>query len=113
MMWSKRGFALLFLPGLLVVSAVGQGYRPKEGFVRDSATAIQIAEAVLTPIYGKALIESERPFSAQLKDGVWTVSGTLNCPDGHGGTATDCVGGVAVIKISKADARVLSVIHYK
>jgi hypothetical protein len=33
------------------------------------------------PVYGKKQIESEEPFTAQLKDDVWTVSGTLRCPD--------------------------------
>jgi hypothetical protein len=88
----------------------GQGNTPKEGYVPNSDTAGQIAEAVLIPVYGKKHIESERPFTAKLKDGVWTVSGTLHCPDG---TTTNCVGGVAVVEISKADARILSMIHYR
>ena len=101
-------FSVLFVPLVF-----GQGSAPKEGYVPSSDTAVQIAEAVLIPVYGKKQIESERPFSAKLKDGVWTVSGTLRCPDGKGGTTTHCVGGVAVVEISKADARVLSMIHYK
>jgi hypothetical protein len=42
------GFSLL-----IVTLARGQGYRPKEGYVPDSTTAVKIAEAVLVPVYGK------------------------------------------------------------
>lgn len=98
----------------LIVSLVpAQGYRPKEGYVPDSTTAVKIAEAVLVPVFGKKKIESEQPFTAKLKDGVWTVSGTLHCPDGKGGITTHCAGGVAEVQISKVDAHVLSMVHYE
>jgi hypothetical protein len=74
---------------------------------------VKIAEAVLVPVYGKKQIDSEQPFTAQLKDDVWTVSGSLRCPDGKDGITTQCEGGVAVVQISKADAHVVSMIHYK
>jgi hypothetical protein len=108
-----RAGAVLSLALLSAPLIFGQGYKPPEGYVPDSAVAVQIAEAVLIPVYGKAKIESEKSFTAKLKDGVWTVSGTLRCPDGKGGTNTDCAGGVATVEISKADARILSMIHYK
>jgi hypothetical protein len=98
---------------MIVTLALGQSYRPKDGYVPDSATAVKIAEAVLAPVYGEKQIESEQPFTAQLKADVWTVSGTLHCPDGKGGATTHCVGGVAVIQISKADAHILSMTHYQ
>jgi hypothetical protein len=101
-------FTLLFVP-----LAIGQANIPKEGYVPNSDTAVRIAEAVLVPVYGSKQIESERPFKATLKEGVWSVSGTLQCPDGKGGTTTHCVGGVAVVRISKSDARILSMEHYK
>ncbi len=86
---------------------------PKDGFVPDSMTAIKVAEAVLIPVYGKDKIDSERPFKATLDNGVWTVDGTLHCSDGKGGVTTHCVGGTAEVKLSKADGRVLWMIHYK
>lgn len=98
---------------LVATLAFGQGYKPKEGYVPDGGTAVKIAEAVLIPVYGKKQIESERPFTAKLKDDVWTVYGTLRCPDGKGGTTTHCAGGVAEVQISKADARILSMVHDK
>ena len=105
--------AMFFLTLSFTLLVFGQGFKPPGGYVPNSATAVKIAEAVLAPVYGKAQIESEEPFTAKLKDGVWTISGTLRCPDGKGGTTTNCNGGVAVVAISKADARILSMIHYK
>jgi hypothetical protein len=98
---------------ILLIAANAQSYTPKDGFVPDSTTAVKVAEAVLIPVYGKEKIESERPFKATLENGVWTVDGTLHCSDGKGGVTTDCVGGAAEVKLSKADGRVLRMIHYK
>jgi len=61
------------------------GYKPTDGFVPDSQTAVKIAEAVLIPVYGEKQIRSEEPFTAELKGAVWTVGGTLPCSDGKGG----------------------------
>ena len=81
--------------------------------VPDKQTAVRIAEAVLIPVYGEQQIASERPFKARLKGDVWTVEGTLHCPDGNGGVTTNCDGGTAVVKISKIDGRIISMIHYQ
>lgn len=69
----------------------------------NSATAARIAEAILIPIYGKALIREEQPFSARLKGRIWVVTGRL--PNG----ATR--GGVAVVELAQRDGRVLRVTH--
>ena len=98
---------------LLAVTALGQGNHPSEGYVPNSDTALKIAEAVLIPLYGKEQIESEKPFTATLENDVWTVAGTVWCSDGHGGRTTRCMGGAAVVKISKIDAHIISMIHYK
>lgn len=79
-------------------------YMPEQGFVPDSATAVNIAIAVLSPIYGEHKIKSEAPYIATLKDGVWTVIGTL--PPGM-------KGGVAEIEISKINGMILRVSHGK
>jgi hypothetical protein len=98
---------------ILLTAANAQSYTPKDGFVPDSTTAVKVAEAVLIPVYGKEKIESERPFKATLENGIWTVDGALHCSDGKGGVTTACVGGTAEVKLSKADGRVLRMIHYK
>lgn len=98
----------------MVALAVSQE-APKREFVPDSETAIAIGEAALIPVYGKKKIESERPFSATLKNDVWTVAGTLYCHDGKPQTdkPPTCVGGVAVVWLSRTDARIISMTHYK
>ncbi len=70
----------------------------------DAATAIKIAEAVWTPIYGEEKLKRERPFTAQLVKGVWIVQGTL--PEGW-------LGGTAYAEISKETGCVLNVTHFK
>lgn len=77
-------------------------YRPTAGYVPDSKTAIAIATAVLTPIYGKAEIEPETPWHTGLRNGVWMVVGTFN---GQGN------GGSAIIQIDKRTGEVLFVTH--
>jgi hypothetical protein len=72
--------------------------------VPDNITAIKIAEAVWTPIYGREAIEKEKPFEATLECQVWTVKGTL--PKGF-------AGGVAVARISKRDGKIIEVFHGK
>ena len=79
-------------------------FHPKAGFVPDRDTAIAVAEAVLTPIYGRDKVQAERPYNAKLDGEVWTVTGSL--PQGH-------VGGTAIVRISKTDAKILFLIHGK
>ena len=96
------------LAGPAVVAAQQEpphAYVPPNGFVPDSATAVRIAVAVWTPIYGARQIQDEAPYGATLRDSVWTVVGSLNCGGAH------CVGGVALAEIAKRDARVLRVSH--
>ena len=97
---------LFFVGGFGIVSGgTARGsYIPGNGFVPDKGTAVRVAEAILVPIYGETQVISERPFSADLRDGVWTVTGHL--PDGSNG-------GVAEIRISKKTCEVISVTHGK
>ncbi len=82
--------------------------------VPDSATAVGLAEKALAKVYGKRLIESERPFTASLSDGIWHVSGTLYCKDKKGNVTTDpCLGGVAMADIRQSDGRVVRTGHTK
>jgi hypothetical protein len=74
------------------------------GVVPDGRTAIRIALAVWGPIYGDKEIEGGKPYVARLKNGIWTVEGSL---------PKDWYGGTAYIEINKADGKVLKVTHYK
>jgi NTF2 fold immunity protein len=90
---------------MLTSAALAQAPTPKNGFIPDEATAIKVAEAILSPIYGEKLILSERPFHATLKEDIWTITGTL--PKGWD------FGGVATIRIDKKTGAVISCIHGK
>lgn len=76
----------------------------KFGYVPDEKTAIEIAIKIWNPIYGKEKIEQEAPYHATLKNGVWTVWGSL--PE-------DMDGGVAQARISQKDGKILKIIHGK
>jgi hypothetical protein len=96
---------LVLMPTLTIgQSAQQKGYMPKDGFVPDEKTAVAIAETILIPIYGKEQINSEKPLNAKLKNGIWIVQGSL--PEGYDG-------GVAEVRLSKQDARIIFVEHTK
>jgi hypothetical protein len=102
---------------LVLVVALGlfgmKGASPNTARVPDETAALQIAEPVLIKIYGKRVIDDERPLKAMLVDGVWNVYGTLCCPDKKGHCEFGCAGGVAHMKIRQSDGKVLSVMHTK
>ena len=98
------GVCLLVASLAVPLHAQQHNVRPKQGLVPDSKTAISIAVAVWTPIYGEKQIAGQKPYSAVLSDGKWTVTGSL--PKGW-------VGGVAIAVISRDDGRVLRVSHGK
>jgi len=83
--------------------AKSENYVPSGGYVADDKTAVRIAEAVWLSIYGERIYR-EKPFIAELRNGVWTVTGTI--PE-------KSIGGVAEIDIAKKNGRILRVIHGK
>ncbi|MES2393206.1 MAG: NTF2 fold immunity protein [Acidobacteriota bacterium] len=99
----KRQLQIALLTSICTIT-FAQGPTPTNGFIPDEKTAIRVAEAVLSPIYGEDKIIGERPFHAQLENGIWTVSGSL--PDGW-------VGGVAIIRIDQRTGKIISYIHGK
>lgn len=48
----------------------------KRTIIKDSATAINIAEPILFSIYGKDNIIKQRPYEAYLIDNYWVIFGT-------------------------------------
>jgi len=82
--------------------------------VPDSATAISIARRAAIKVYGKRQIDYEEPLTANLEDGIWSVYGTLCCPDSKGKRTCDvgkCAGGVVGVKIRQTDGNIVSMIH--
>jgi hypothetical protein len=87
-----------------------RGFVPKDGFVPSATVALAIADAVLIPVYGKKVIDSERPFKAVLNGNVWTITGSVPC-DGPPGAV--CPGGAAEIRVSKRTGQILFMTHYQ
>jgi hypothetical protein len=77
-------------------------YVPPDGYVPNKETAIQIALAVWSPIYGVEKIQLEAPYRAELIGERWLVEGSQS---------EDRVGGVAVIEIDKNTGRIFRVSH--
>ena len=106
LLMNRLGFSAIALALAVTADAAREAqphrYTPKEGFVPTDVVAIEIAVAVWKPIYGAAAIAKQRPFTAKLANGVWTVEGSL--PAGH-------VGGTAIAEIAKADGQILRVSH--
>lgn len=100
--WMKALTILSFALVATVFALPGDPPKPKDGYVPNAETAIKVALAVWEPIYGKEHIEKQKPHKAELKDGIWHVSGSL--PEGTRG-------GTAMAEIAKEDARVLRVVH--
>lgn len=76
--------------------------KPAAGYVPDETVAIAIAEAVLTPIYGREKIRLERPFTAVSRGDVWIVQGSPK---------KKSYGGVAVAEIARSDGHIVRVTH--
>lgn len=76
---------------------------PRSGCVPDSKTALVIGEAIARVVNGDAVISREKPLRARLKNGIWTVMGTLNPPG--------ALGGVAIIQLRKSDGQVIRATH--
>jgi hypothetical protein len=96
----SRGKTHVLVTCALMMALTGccsRGLLPTRDLVPDGDTAIAIAYALIKAHYGEEELKGELPLTATLSNGVWIVKGTL--PKGW-------VGGVAVVKISKADARI-------
>lgn len=97
----------ILIPAILLALTSGvfaqeHSVRRPQGYVPDAATAVRIAVAVWTPIYGAARIARQRPYTASLSGGRWTVEGSL--PRGM-------LGGTAIAVIAQEDGRVLRISH--
>jgi hypothetical protein len=79
--------------------------KPIDGYVPDEETAIKIAVAVWSKIYGKNHIAEQKPYIASFKDGIWHISGTL--PPKYD------LGGTAYAEIIKESGKIIRVSHGK
>jgi hypothetical protein len=84
------------------------GVVPQGGFIPDAEVAVVVAEAVLVPVYGKATVGSERPFTATLHGSIWIVEGKVPC---EGPPDAVCPGGAGEVWISKGTGQILYMTH--
>jgi|RhiMetdeSRZDD1v2_1073273.scaffolds.fasta_scaffold62693_3 NTF2 fold immunity protein/Clp amino terminal domain, pathogenicity island component len=70
---------------------------PTAGCVPNAETAIRIAEAVWSPIFGDEIVKNQRPFHAELVNETWTVRGTRPVPTER----------LLIAQIEKNDGRIL------
>src|SRR5262249_7990365 len=70
---------------------------PAAGCVPNAETAIRIAEAVWSPIFGDEIVKNQRPYRAELIDETWTVRGSPPLPTERS----------LIAQIEKSDGRIL------
>jgi hypothetical protein len=97
---------ILFLT-LLFLYCNNKQYNEINSFdaVPNADIAINIAVSSFIKIYGKDIIETEKPFHAELKDSIWHVYGSL--PSGM------TKGGTAEADIIKKTGKIIRIIHGK
>ena len=85
------------------------------GVVPNEQTAVRIAEAVLTPIYGSQLVKAERPYKATLENDVWEVRGTMARPLRAKilPSIFSIKGGAAIVRVRQSDGQIIETFHGK
>jgi len=76
----------------------------KTVIIKDSLTAIHIAEPILFSIYGKDNITKRRPYEIYFLDSYWVIVGTL---------PKEYLGGTFLIIIDSRDCKVIRITHGK
>ena len=79
----------------------GPSELPPNGLIPTQEVAIQVAEAVLSHLYGAEPIRKQRPFKVNLSEGVWTIEGSY--PEPRNPT------GIAVVQLRQEDGQLLQV----
>lgn len=72
--------------------------------IHNSKTAVEIAESILFPIYGKDNIIKQRPYDVNFTDGYYIIIGTFPKPQ---------IGGTFIIIINSKDGKVIKLTHGK
>lgn len=76
----------------------------KKVIIKDSVTAISVAELILFSIYGKDNITRQQPYETYFIDNYWIISGTL--PKNY-------VGGTFLIIMDASNGRIVKITHGK
>lgn len=76
----------------------------KTVIIKDSLTAINIAEPILFSIYGKDNITNQRPYEIYFVDNYWVIGGTL---------PKEYLGGTFLIIIDSRNCKIIKIAHGK
>lgn len=76
----------------------------KTAIIKDSLTAINVAEPILFSIYGKDNIINQRPYEIYFIDSYWVIGGTL---------PKEYLGGTFLIIIDSRDCKIIRITHGK
>jgi NTF2 fold immunity protein len=76
----------------------------KTVIIKDSVTALNVAEPILFSIYGKDNITKQRPYEIYLIDNYWVIGGTL---------PKEYLGGTFLIIIDSRDCKIIRITHRK
>jgi hypothetical protein len=97
--WKLISSVFLFVS---ITVAQSQTTLPQAGVIPNEETAIAVAESIFRPVFGEEQLKKFQPYHAELKDGVWTIYGTLK---------RGSRGGTPQLRINKKDGRVLEIWH--
>lgn len=76
----------------------------KTAIIKDSLTAINVAEPILFSIYGKDNITKQRPYEIYFIDSYWVIGGTL---------PKEYLGGTFLMIIDSRDCKIIRITHGK
>ena len=76
----------------------------KTVIIKDSLTAIEVAEPILFSIYGKDNIIKQRPYETYFIDSYWVICGTL---------PKEYLGGTFLLIIDSRDCKIIRITHGK
>lgn len=76
----------------------------KTAIIKDSSTAITIAETILFDIYGKKNIRQQKPYEIYHLDNYWYLTGTI--PKGS-------LGGTFLIILDDRNSQIIKITHGK
>src|SRR5947209_1132683 len=97
-----RAFTVFLMLLSTSQGGTGKSLLPAQGIIPDEVTAVKVAEAVFTPIFGAEEVAKYSPYHARLTEGLWTVYGTLK-PGSRAGTPQ--------MTIQKNDGKIIEVWH--
>lgn len=99
-----RSYAEQELKSALTDKSLYNAIDNKTSILKDSLTAVNVAEPILFNIYGKDNIIKQRPYEIYFIDSYWVIGGTL---------PKEYLGGTFLIIINSRDCKIIRITHGK